>query len=70
MPALAQLDRPLDPTTRSPEFRVFGLGCWIAGLPIAALLVSEAAYSICRSSLRGWRTSSRICARSAIASRV
>jgi hypothetical protein len=42
----------------------------IVGPPIAALLVSEAGYSICRSSLRACRTSSRMCPRSAIASRV
>ena len=68
MLASAQLDHPLDPVR--PKSPCFGLGCRIAGLPIAALLVWEAGYSICRSSLRACRTSSRMCQRSAIASRV
>jgi hypothetical protein len=33
MLASAQLDHPLDPTTRSPEIPVLGLGCRIAALP-------------------------------------
>jgi hypothetical protein len=70
MPASAQLDHPLDPTkrfARSPRALVSAAQL---RLPDRCPVVGDAGYSICRSSFRACRTSSRMCPRSAIAPRV